>query len=551
MTTQAEFYDRFQAFVDKIIQDIPVFATQLGDHRYDHLLGHYDHETLQRQLAKLKAELQVFQEMDTSDFDTEADIDYTLAVHSLKYFIRDFELMREEYRNPDSYLGIAFAGVFLLILKDFAPLPKRLKSVLGRMQQIPRVLAEGKANIIPDETPRLWAEMTLENTQMGVGLFAGLIPSLASQAPEIEDELNSAAQAAVVAIQDYASWLENEVIPNAAGKFPVGVEYFETLLSENHMVDWDVNWLLEKGYELYDSTLEEMESLAEQIDPTKSAKDMVESIKDDHPTAEGLLDAYRAAMQSARQFVIDHDLVTIPENEELKIIETPMFWRNQIPYAAYLQPGLLDEVQEGIFVVTPVNPDDPPEQQEEKLRGHPNDDLPIISLHEAYPGHHLQLTVANLNKSLPRLMGGLLSTLFIEGWAFYCEEMMEQQGFINKPIQRLARLQAQLWRASRIIVDVSLHTGKMEYEEAVQFMVDKANLEPSDARVEVNRYTKSPTQPMSYLMGKHEIMQVVDEYRTRYPDHSLKQMHDAIVAGGSLPPRLLRKRLFERQTTDD
>jgi uncharacterized protein (DUF885 family) len=122
--------------------------------------------------------------------------------------------------------------------------------------------------------------------------------------------------------------------------------------------------------------------------------------------------------------------------------------------------------------------------------------------------------------------------------------MMEQQGYINKPIQRLARLQAQLWRASRIIVDVSLHTGRMSHDEAVEFMVEKANLEPSDAKVEVDRYTKTPTQPMSYLMGKYEILQVVDEYRTVYPDHSLKQMHDAILEGGSLPPRLLRRRLF-------
>jgi len=544
MTTEQEFYDRFQTYMDKIIAENPVLATQLGDHRYDNQLGHFDPQTLDRQLAEMKAELEVIQTMDSSGFAVDAGIDYILAAHALKYFIRDSEVKRDEYRDPDTYLSIAFAGVFLLIMKDFAPLPERLVSVLGRTQQIPRVLAEGKKNIIPAETPKLWAELALENTQMGSGIFAGLLPSLAPQAPEIEEQLNQACQAAVTAIQDYSTWLESDVIPNAQGDFPVGKDYFETLLSENHMVDWDSDWLLERGYQLYDETLAEMEDLARQIDPQRSAKELVESIKDDHPSAEGLLDAYRAAMESARQFVIQNDLVTIPENETLKIIETPAFWRNQIPYAAYMQPGLLEEVQEGIFVVTPVNPDDPPEQQEEKLRGHGNDDLPITALHEAYPGHHLQLTVANLNKSLPRLMGGFLSTLLIEGWAFYCEEMMEQQGYINKPIQRLARLQAQLWRASRIIVDVSLHTGRMSHDEAVEFMVEKANLEPSDAKVEVDRYTKTPTQPMSYLMGKYEILQVVDEYRTAYPDHSLKQMHDAILEGGSLPPRLLRRRLF-------
>jgi uncharacterized protein (DUF885 family) len=274
-------------------------------------------------------------------------------------------------------------------------------------------------------------------------------------------------------------------------------------------------------------------------------KELVEEMKKGHPPADRLLDTYRAAMMSARRFVIEQDLVTIPPDEELTIVETPAYMRNQIPYAAYMPPGLLEAEQEGIFVVTPVDPDAPPEEQEEKLRGHSYDKLPITALHEAYPGHHLQLVVANLNKSLPQLFGGYLSSLFVEGWAFYCEEMMEQQGFLQKPVQRLSRLQDQLWRAARIIVDVSLHTGQMGYEEAVQFMIEKANLEPSDARVEVNRYTQSPTQPMSYLMGKHEIMQIVEEYQARYPEHSLKQMHDALLQSGSLPPRLMRRSLFE------
>jgi uncharacterized protein (DUF885 family) len=482
--------------------------------------------------------------MDAMDFGVDAAVDHTLAVQALKHFIRDSEQVRSERRDPGTYPGLALAGVYLLLIKDFAPIPERLKSVLARTREIPRVLKEGKANIILEEVPPLWAKMALESAQMGVGLFAGMIPSLAAQAPDIADDLNEASQAAAGAVQEYADWIENEVIPYAKGEFPAGKELFETMLKENHMVDWDSDWLLAKGHELYDSILAEMEALAKEIDPDKSAKDLVEEIKDNHPSAEDLLDVYRDSMKKSRQFVIDNDLVTIPEDEELKIEETPPFLRNQIPYAAYMPPGLLDEVQQGIFIVTPVDPNDPPEKQEEKLRGHGYDDLPVIALHEAYPGHHLQLTVANLNPSLPRQFGAFLSTLIVEGWAFYCEEMMEEQGFLDKPIQRLGRLQAQLWRAARIIIDVSLHTGKISYEDAVQFMVDKANLEPADAEAEVKRYTQSPTQPMSYLMGKHEIMQIVDEYKTKFQDHNLKQMHDAILNCGSIPPRLMRQKLF-------
>jgi uncharacterized protein (DUF885 family) len=170
--------------------------------------------------------------------------------------------------------------------------------------------------------------------------------------------------------------------------------------------------------------------------------------------------------------------------------------------------------------------------------------LPVTALHEAYPGHHLQLVYANTVGSLPRKLGAFVSTLFIEGWAFYCEELMEQLGYIDQPLQRLGRLSDQLWRAARIILDVSLHTKNMSVEEGISFMVDRCGLERSNALAEVRRYTATPTQPMSYLMGKLEIVKLIDEYKVRHPEASLKQVHDAVLSCGSLPPRLMRERLF-------
>jgi uncharacterized protein (DUF885 family) len=157
------------------------------------------------------------------------------------------------------------------------------------------------------------------------------------------------------------------------------------------------------------------------------------------------------------------------------------------------------------------------------------------------------LTFANRVGSLPRKLGAFLSTLFIEGWAFYCEELMEQLGYIDQPIQRLGRLNDQLWRAARIILDVSLHTGKMTVEEAVDFLVDRVGLERTNALAEVRRYTLSPTQPMSYLIGKLEILKIIDEYKKRHPRASPKEVHDAVLSCGSLPPRLMRERLLADQ----
>jgi uncharacterized protein (DUF885 family) len=167
----------------------------------------------------------------------------------------------------------------------------------------------------------------------------------------------------------------------------------------------------------------------------------------------------------------------------------------------------------------------------------------VTALHEGYPGHHLQMVWNNTQKAIPRRMGAFLSTLFIEGWAFYCEEMMEQMGYIAKPAQRLGRLSDQLWRAARIVIDASLHTRGMTVQEAVDFLVTRCRLEPANALAEVRRYTGSPTQPQSYLMGKLALLEIVKAYRSARPGTTRKQMHDAILGCGSLPPALMRQAL--------
>ena len=245
-------------------------------------------------------------------------------------------------------------------------------------------------------------------------------------------------------------------------------------------------------------------------------KELLDESKANHPTADRLLDTYRQEMARARKFVVDHEIATIPAGETLRIEPTPPFLRPLMPYAAYMPPGFLEKVQEGIFLVTPVEEKDP-DAAERRLRGHPRASIPVTALHEAYPGHHLQLCFANQVGTLPRKFGGFLSTLFVEGWAFYCEELMERLGFIGEPIQKLSRLQAQMWRAARIVIDVSLHTGAMSVDEAIRFLVEKAGLEPDDAAAEVKRYTQSPTQPQSYLMGKMQILAIVEEYKKAHP----------------------------------
>jgi len=545
MTSESTFYHWAEEWLYRLLELNPVAATQLGDHRWDDRLAAYSPEAIQNEHQEIRAALAVVQAMDPTGFGPEARIDHTLITHILQAFIRQYERRRLVWRDPGAYLSQVLGGVVVLIIKEFAPLPERLHAALGRVREAARVLREGQANLVPSEVPKVWAEVALEQAQQAAGLFAGFLPSLAAgAAPDLQTDLAEAGQAAAQAVEAYIKYLQDELIPQASGDFAAGRELFDEILREEHLVDYDAEQLLATGWEQFRQTRVQMEAVAREIDARKTVQEILEEAKSDHPTAEGLLAAYETAMAQARQYVVEHDIATIPAGESLRIIETPAYLRPLIPYAGYMPAGILEERQEGIFVVTPVDPAAPAEEQEQKLKGHYYAKLPVTALHEAYPGHHLQLVWSNQRETIPRRMASFLSTLFVEGWAFYCEELMEQLGYIATPLQRLGRLSDQLWRAARIILDVSLHTRGMSVDEGVDLLVKECQLERTNALAEVRWYTQSPTVPQSYLMGKLQIVELVADYRRAHPEASLRQTHDAILGCGSLPPRLMRRRLL-------
>jgi len=223
----------------------------------------------------------------------------------------------------------------------------------------------------------------------------------------------------------------------------------------------------------------------------------------------------------------------MPTGEELDVILTPEFERPTIPYAAYMPPAPFEKQQKGFFFVTPA-------EKEEQLRGHSIYKIPVTALHEGYPGHHLQLVLANrLDSKVRKLMG---TSVFIEGWALYCEEMMYDLGYYSDPRVRLMQLKDQIWRACRVIIDVSLHTKRMTYGEAIDFLVKEAKLEHVNATAEVKRYTRTPTQPMSYAIGKKQIMSLKDEYIGE-----LRQFHNKLLSFGSIPVALVKERMIKEK----
>jgi uncharacterized protein (DUF885 family) len=527
-----------------MLTEAPVAATQLGDHRFDHRLGEHSVDALRRQETQFRQALRELDAMDTSTFGPDTAVDHTVVVRLVRSFLREIEPLRTHERSPGTYVDECLGGVFLLLVRDFAPFPVRMKAVLGRLREVPRVLAEARENLVPESVPPAWAEIAIESATQGRQLFTILVPLLALRTPWLFPQVAVAARRAAAAVDDYTRFLRSNIVPHAHGNFAIGQALFEEMLHDQHLLDVSADELLATGQRLFDETQRSMDELALKLAPGKAAREILDEAKARHPEPRDLLETYRREVARARAFVIDRGIASIPEGESLRVEPTPGYLRGVLPYAAYMPPGLLDAKQEGIFLVTPVSPRASAQVREAKLRGHNYAKLPITALHEGYPGHHLQLVRANRTATLPRKLASALSSLFIEGWAFYCEELMEQLGYLSDPVQPLARRKDQLWRAARIVLDVSLHTRGMTIDEAVAFLVDRVGLEPADALAEVRRYTQSPTQPMSYLIGKLEILKFIDAYKARHPGTPMREMHDAILACGSLPPKLLAQRLL-------
>jgi uncharacterized protein (DUF885 family) len=352
--------------------------------------------------------------------------------------------------------------------------------------------------------------------------------------------LHAAIGTAKSALEDFATFLERDLLPRSRGIYAVGEAHFNLLLKKKHFLDHDAASLLALGESLFVKTKQELESIAEELASGKGVEGTAKTIQERHPSIDEILPAYRKAMESARDFVKDKKLVSFPPKEELHVVHTPEFRRHEIPFAAYLSPSPKDPNQVGYYYVTPVTSDD-------LLREHNWVGLENTSVHESYPGHHLQFSVANsipAASTLPRLMNE--SSVFYEGWALYCEQLMQEQGFLRSKEHRFVMLKDRLWRALRIIIDVKTQTGKMTYDEAADLMVRELHFPREQACGDLNWYSQSPSVPMGYALGWSIINRLHDQEQKRLAaKFSLHEFHDKLLSAGSISLPLVEKRYFQ------
>lgn len=530
------FYDLVEERFRRIVRDNPVIATYLGLHGEDDRLGDGSRDHVLAELAADRAHLAAVEALDPAGLSAEARFERDLEMHNLRQEIFRSDVIRTWERRSTG-LDVAGDALFLLFARDFAPLPDRIASISGRLEDLPRFLDEHRTRARGPQV-RLWQQLEIEAASHLPSFLQEIVAAGERVLGDAQRrQLGRAVELGLRAIADYETWLRDS-LADGTDDWTLGRERYDELVGLRAFGGLDSDAILEIGWQQLAENQAARAAAAREIDPSVDEATVIDRLKSDHPaTFEEALEAYRDVMVRARTYLIEHDIVTVPDDERINVIPTPEYLRSVMPFAAYFEPPKFDRNPSGIYIVTPSVGNDP-----NAMREHSYSSISNTSIHEAYPGHHLQLTVGGRHPSLTRVLTD--APEFVEGWGMYSEQMMREQGFDDAPNFRLNMYTDAIWRACRIILDIRMHRGELSVDEATRFMVAETSFEEANARAEVHRYTYTPTYQLSYLLGKVLLLQLREEERQRLGDgFSLRAFHDTLMRNGSLPISFHRRLL--------
>lgn len=506
-------------------------ATAAGVSRYDGELGRFGDEDVRQYVAALKAQAAALEECRVDTLEDE--IDRTALLGDTRAAISRLEYERPHVRNPCFWLSHLCEGLYLLLALRDRPADHRVRAARSRLAAAPGFLALAKATL--RDCPRVHVEAALKMCEGGLGLLEGFDRALGGAGGA---QFESALTAAGDAVEQFLAYLRDDLLPHGSDTFAIGEKAFHVRLHHQLALRQTATALLRYGWVLVADTERELEAIARHIDGNAAWPDVMNRLRDEHPEAGRLVEAYASEAERARRFVHERDVVALPEGT-LEVVATPRFLRPLTPFAAYQPPGAFANDRTGWFYVTPPDDGAPAEIIDQQLRDHCYADLPSTTLHEAYPGHHVHfLYMVGQDRPVRKVV---LSPVMIEGWALYCEDMMAEQGFYGDPAEVLFQKRALLARAVRIVADIGLHTQGMSFDEAVDLLVAHVHFDRSHAEAEVRRYCAEPCYQLSYAVGRWEILRLRDAYRAAAgADFSLRAFHDRLLGYGGLPVTLAR-----------
>jgi len=539
MSALSIFADLAMSFLKEEYEDSPVRASALGLTAYDEKLDDVSAAAFERRRASDLEWLRRFRAVPDDGLGPAiVDRDFLISI------LRGREIFHPHLmwkRQPATYLGPGLQGVFTLFLHRLRPERELAAAARARLEQVPRALEDGMANLDPALTPPIYVERAIGQAKAAARYARELVPAEMKD-PAERAKLAAAGETAAKAYERFGAYLQ-DLQRKAGGAYAVGEATYTAILREKELLPYDARQLRERGREQYDLLDAELRRLAREIAGHEDWAALLHELNKVHAAdPEGMRREYEDWTEKARDFLRRTGLVTLPAGERCSVEPSPHYTRPVLAVASYNGPPAFSDSLVGHFFV-PFPPDGTPQEEiAKRLEGNCTAGIPTTTVHEAYPGHHWHFTMAKSNPSHVRRV--FSTPYFHEGWALYAERAMREQGFFEDPRQELYHVEATIFRAARIVVDTSLHLGEMTFDEAVRFMMEKANHTEPNARAEVGRYCSWPTQASSYLTGMLEIVDIRTRFLARRGQSdiaALRAFHDAITSSGGLPTALAER----------
>jgi uncharacterized protein (DUF885 family) len=531
----------------------PTIATTAGIHRYDERLEDFSRVGVQRQIKALHDYLHRFEAVDASKLSVRVQGDRELLLSSIRSSLLTLQTIRPWQKDPNFYSNGITNGAFILMERNFAPVNERLRLVCAREKLMLAALRAARVNL--RNPPRIYTEIALEQLPGIVSFYQNDLPTAFSSADDagLKSEFAAANAAVIAALKDYQNWLKHELLPRSHGEFRLGASTFRAKLEYDEMVDTPLQRLLEIGMADMQRNQAQFARVARELEPDKSARQVLAELALDHPEPGRLLDSFRATFDGLIAFIDEHQIVTVPSTLRPTLRETPPFQR-ATTFASMDTPGPFEPAaQEAYFNVTLPDPG----WDAQRTAGFMAQfNYPVISnvvVHEAYPGHYVQfLWMHRIDDRVRKFVGASSNS---EGWAHYCEQMMLDEGY-GRPgtgarderqskLLRLGQLQDALLRNARYIVAIKLHTGRMTINQAIDFFVQQGYQSREVGQVETKRGSSDPTY-LYYTLGKLQILKLRSDLQARQgASFRLKDFHDAFMQQGFPPIKLVRRALLQ------
>ena len=546
-----EFQKIAHDYIEQYLRANPEDATELGDHRFDGQLTDYSSDAQAKDLATQKEFRDKLNAIDGSQLTGANNVDFRILKENIDYKIFQDEELKEPEWNPLVYMQSLANSLYLLVARDFAPAEKRIPNLRQRMEAIPRVIAQAKANL--QHPPRVHTETAIEQTQGAISLVREGLAPLLGQSPRMKKDLTPLQEKTAAAMEDYKKWLQSDLLPRSDGDFRLGALKYRKKLRFALASDLPMEEIMKRAkadLEQTQTTIYETAlPLYRKYFPNADDKTLADKHKvtaavlgklaEQHSDDATVVDYAKKIVTEATDFVKEHDLVAVP-NVPLDVIAMPEFKRG-IAIAYCDAPGPLDKTGRTFFAVAPTPKDWSKERRESFFREYNNYMIRDLTVHEAMPGHFLQLARAN-EFHAPTLVRAIFqSGTFVEGWAVYCEQVMAEQGY-GGPEVKMQQLKMRLRAICNAVLDQSIHAGNMSEQQAMDLMMKEGYQQEGEAVAKWKRARLTSAQLSTYFVGVTEHLDLRDRAKAKAgASFDQKKYNDQVISYGSPPVKYVRE----------